>query len=234
MTDNNKNTQISFKEFLYKWHGSLQKELTDPKIWKDPDYCEALMVRLGTHIRQTLIQLDSREPDPVAIPEPVPEPVPVAIPKPVPEPVPVAIPEPVPEPVPVAIPEPVPEPVPLAIPEPVPLAIPVAIPEPDLPTKIKPGDRLFPFYIENDKIIQCKSRVFVSEDYDCGVVVLTYFDVVSTKRKDGRIYGNEIEEIWSNDKLISSSKQRVKYALNLHNDSINPFYYIKHFKHFHD
>ena len=226
MTDNNKNTQISFKEFLEEWRDSVKKELRFDKLWTDPDHCEFLMVKLGTHIQQTLTQL--------AIPEPDPVPVQVAIPEPDPVPVQVAIPKPVPEPVPVAIPEPVPEPVPVAIPEPVPLAIPVAIPEPDLPTKIKPGDRLFPFYIENDKVIQCKSRVFVSEDYDCGVVVLTYFDVVSTKRKDGRIYGNEIEEIWSNDKLISSSKQRVKYALNLHDDSINPFYYIKHFKHFHD
>ena len=230
MTDNNKNTQISFKEFLEEFMNSLEVE---KKCWKKPQHCEWLMVRLGTHIQQTLIQLDySYEPDPVpvqvAIPEPVPIPVQVAIPEPVPEPVPV--------PVQVAIPEPVPEPVPVqvAIPEPVPEPVPVAIPEPVLPTKPKPGDRLFPFYIENDKVIQCKSRVFVSEDYDCGVVVLTYFDVVSTKRKDGRIYGNEIEEIWSNDKLISSSKQRVKYALNLHDDSINPFYYIKHFKHFDD
>jgi len=101
-------------------------------------------------------------------------------------------------------------------------------------TKPKTGDRLFPFYIENGKVNQFKSRIFVSDDLQAGVVVLTYFDVVSTKRKDGRIYGNEMEEIWANDKLISSSKQRVKYALNLHDDPNRPFYYIKHFKHFDD
>jgi hypothetical protein len=101
-------------------------------------------------------------------------------------------------------------------------------------TKPQTGDRLFPFYIENGKVNQFKSRIFVSDDLQAGVVVLTYFDVVSTKRKDGRIYGNEMEEIWANDKLISSSKQRVKYALNLHDDPNKPFYYIKHFKHFDD
>ena len=178
MTDNNKNTQISFKEFLLHvpdWMRTLPLDCIDVN---DPDNLDWLTQNLAAYLRYTV----DGHPRPTVVPVPVP----------------------------------------------------VAIPEPVLPTKPKPGDRLFPFYIENDKVIQFKSRVFVSDDYECGVVVLTYFDVVSTKRKDGRIYGNEIEEIWSNDKLISSSKQRVKYALNLHNDSINPFYYIKHFKHFHD
>jgi hypothetical protein len=214
MTDTINDTQISFKEFLLHipdWIRTLP-ECIDVN---DSDNIEWLTQNLAAHVRFTV----GGHPCPtVAIPEPVPEPVPVAIP----EPVPVAIPEPVPEPVPVAIPEPVPEPVPVAIPEPV------------LPTKPKTGDRLFPFYIENGKVNQFKSRIFVSDDYKCGVVVLTYFDVVSTKRKDGRIYGNEMEEIWANDKLISSSKQRVKYALNLHDDPNKPFYYIKHFKHFDD
>jgi len=203
-------TQMSFEEFLLHFT-DWKRTVVEFVDFHDPDNIEWLTVNLAAYLRYTV----GGHPRPTVA---IPEPVPVAIP----------------EPVPVAIPEPVPEPVPLAIPEPVPEPVPVAIPEPVLPTKPKTGDRLFPFYIENGKVNQFKSRIFVSDDYKCGVVVLTYFDVVSTKRKDGRIYGNEMEEIWANDKLISSSKQRVKYALNLYDDPNKPFYYIKHFKHFDD
>jgi hypothetical protein len=101
------------------------------------------------------------------------------------------------------------------------------------PDPIKVGDRLYPFYVEKGNITTVKNRAFIiKHDIKSSLVVYEYFDVVSTHRKDGRIYGKHVEEIWTKGltEKLSYISVNVKYALKKHKDPINPFYYIKNFK----